>query len=186
MLPVVSFFALKIHLEPIMFAPGGASSSLHVPAIFSVVSSSWIAFSQSAQSGLLLASASVQGSRASVLAVSATRTCSKSPELSSPSSSVNQMPPASSGSSSTLGSCTLVGMVGSDGHVEETPRPDSRLCMVRDGLHRQAVGLVWSSESKSVTCSLPSVVVLDCSPLSCGVAPKYTLRSVCTLREVLK
>ena len=36
MFPAASFFALKTHLEPMVLAPGGTSSSLQVPAIFSV------------------------------------------------------------------------------------------------------------------------------------------------------
>ena len=53
----MSFLALKTHLDPMTFAPGGASSSSQVPAASNVTSSSSIAFSHSGQSGLRLACA---------------------------------------------------------------------------------------------------------------------------------
>ncbi len=87
-----SFFALKTHLDPMMLAPGGASSSLQVPAVFSVASS------QSGQSGRCLASARVRGSRASGSAVSAANMYSSHSSSSSASNplSADHAPPASS------------------------------------------------------------------------------------------
>ena len=46
---MASFLALKTHLEPMMFAPSGASSSLYVPAAFKVANSSLMAFSVTGQ-----------------------------------------------------------------------------------------------------------------------------------------
>jgi hypothetical protein len=133
MLPAASFFALKTHLEPMMLAPGGASSNLHVPAAFKVASSSSIAFSHNGQSGLRLASASDRGSKASASAVSATsaylRPSKSSSSVGEP-FSTDQTPPASSGSSSRApGSCKARAVL-----VSVEPKPACKSRTTREGL----------------------------------------------------
>src|SRR5258707_15878492 len=77
MLSAVSFLVLKTHLEPIIFAFGGAFSSLQVPAAFNVANSSWITFFHSSQSGHHFASISKWGLSALVSAVLAVNPCSR-------------------------------------------------------------------------------------------------------------
>src|SRR6266571_1582194 len=137
MFPAASFFALKTHFEPMTLAPGGASSSLQVPAVFKVASSSAMAFSQSGQSGRRLASASVRGSKASASAVSAASMCSSHSNSSSVANALSaaHTPPVSSTSSSKPpGSCSPVAMDGLERHADDTPTPSINLQRVRDGL----------------------------------------------------
>ena len=119
MLPVVSFLALKTHLEPMMFAPSGASSSLYVPATFKVVNSSLMAFSQSSQSSLHFALASMQGSSALALAVSATsmylRPSNALHNIGAPSTMAHTPPDSSMSSSSCSSAGVNSGILESDG-----------------------------------------------------------------------
>ncbi len=129
MLPMVSFLALKTHLDPMIFALAGASSSLQVPAAFKVASSSWMAFSHNGQSGHRLTSVSDRGSSASASAVSVRNMCSRPSKFSSSvgvPSCTDHAPPASSGSSTNDPGICRPGTCG-------TPSLDCRLHTMRDG-----------------------------------------------------
>src|SRR6266702_3235040 len=123
MFPAASFFALKTHFEPMTLALGGASSSLQVPAVFKVVSSLAMVFSQSGQSGQHLALVSVRGSKASSAANALL--VAHTPPVSSTSSSI---PP---------GSCSPVVMDGSEWHADDMPTPSINLWRVCNGLRIQ-------------------------------------------------
>ena len=101
-MPAASFLALKTHLELIMFALGGGSSSTHVPAASSVASSSSIAFSHYSHLGLCFASASVRGSNASESDVSAMKVCSRPSKSSSKDGSLSMTTHTSPASSASL------------------------------------------------------------------------------------
>src|SRR6266702_6785507 len=134
----VSFFALKTHFEPMTLAPGGDSSSLQVPAVFKVVSSSAMAFSQSGQSGQHLALASVHGSKASASAVSAASMCSSHSDSSSAANALlaAHTPPVSLTSSLNLpGSCSPVAMDGLERRADDMPTPSINSRRVHNGLH---------------------------------------------------
>jgi hypothetical protein len=73
-LPVASFLALNIHLDPTMLVPVGGSTSSQAPAIANVVSSSRIPPSYKDQLGRHLASARLTGLSASALAVNSVST----------------------------------------------------------------------------------------------------------------
>src|SRR6266702_2762733 len=140
MFPAASFFALKTHFEPMTLALGGASSSLQVPAVFKVVSSLAMVFSQSGQSGQHLALVSVRGSKASASVVSAVSMCSSHSNSSSVANAllVAHTPPVSSTSSSNPpGSCSPVVMDGSEWHADDMPTPSINLWRVCNGLRIQ-------------------------------------------------
>ena len=127
MFPDVSFLALKTHFDPTMFALGGASSMTHVPAVWSVSSSSSIAFSQSSQSGCMWASFSICGLRASASLIMAARAylVNAVSSLSSPFHS------------SPLGSPSRIGFVGiwtPWGIAQSVAVPDSMSCTACNGL----------------------------------------------------
>src|SRR6266850_722353 len=200
MFPVVSFFALNTHLEPIIFAPGGASSSLQVPAAFKVTNSSSMACSHSGQSGRRFALASVCGSSASVLAVSAVKTCSR-PLKSSSSSGVPLItahtPPASSPSlANDSGNCMPGTRCESVPHMDVMPSPDCKSHTMCEGFRKHAdrrncgdvlmgrlscggAGLYGMADMAGVEgvlgelgCSSFTVGIPLSSPLSCADVPK--------------
>src|SRR6266702_1183256 len=148
-----SFFALKTHFELMTLAPGGASSSLQVPAVFKVASSLVMVFSQSGQSGQHLALVSIRGSKASASVVSAASMCSSHSDSLSAANAllVAHTPPVSLTPSSNLpGSCSPVAMDGSEQCADDTPTPSINLRRVRDGLHiRVGRGVLPGSASSS-------------------------------------
>src|SRR6266702_508973 len=154
MLPAASFLALKTHFKPMTLAPGGASSSLQVLAVFSVVSSSLMAFSQSGQSGQRFALVSEHGSNTSTSTVSAASICLSHSKSSSSLNalSADHTPPASLASSLSKppSSCSPRAMDRLERHVDDTPTPSINLWRVCDGLRvRVSHGVLPGSASSS-------------------------------------
>src|SRR6266702_3545728 len=130
--PEASFLALNTHLDPITLAPGGTCSSVQVPVVCRVASSSWIACSHRGQSGLHFTSPRLHGLSTLESAVSAAKATSNLTQLSCSAgkpASTDHAPPtmsaalASSPSSKLPGTETPLGMAGSEWQVEVTPTP---------------------------------------------------------------
>ena len=154
-----------------MFAPGGGSSSTQVPVASKVANSSRITFFHHSQSRQCLASASVWGSNASTLEVSAMKVCSSPSKSSSkvglPSTMVHT-PPASllsSASARMLGIFRLIGVFEGVLCVRVTPSLDCKSRMMRNGFQRHSeqwsggggFGCSFSFSFSSSSSSLASV-----------------------------